>query len=157
MDLPYVPWKLDREWLFTATSHQQQTIFQTPRDRYRRKCTRTLHPCARCAGRGMKMGVVPYSTSAKIKTTKISSEGSTSNFAKFCTRENIPLYGSRTKISISLGVALRAPSGLRHAHFLWGDRSRTIAHSWEPRTDGANHIQRQGLALLRVIASFPAE
>ena len=28
-----------------------------------------------------------------MKTTKISSEGSTSNFAKFCTRENIPLYG----------------------------------------------------------------
>ena len=32
------------------------------------------------------------SRSLKIKTTKISSEGSTSNFAKFCTRENIPLY-----------------------------------------------------------------
>ena len=32
--------------------------------------------------------------SAKIKTTKLSSKGLTSNSAKFSTSENFPLYGS---------------------------------------------------------------
>ena len=35
-----------------------------------------------------------HSGDAKIKATKISSKGLTSNSAKICTSENFPLYGS---------------------------------------------------------------
>ena len=34
---------------------------------------------------------------AKIETTKISSKGSTSNSAKFCTSENFPLYANQDR------------------------------------------------------------
>ena len=42
----------------------------------------------------LKFGRGPMLVCAKIKNVKISAGGSTGEFAKICTRENFPLYGT---------------------------------------------------------------
>ena len=51
---------------------------------------------------------------AKIKTTKMSSEGLTGNFAKVCTSENFPLYGIYQFSSVLYDCLLTVGKGLYH-------------------------------------------